>query len=50
MDVSWTTVISTAITTAISSTISSATMFLTVRYLGKIAERIERKSSDKPDK
>jgi uncharacterized membrane protein YdjX (TVP38/TMEM64 family) len=49
MEVSWTTVISMAITTAISSTISSATMFLTMRYLGKIAERIEHKA-DKPDK
>lgn len=40
MEISWTTIISMAINTAISS----ATMFLTMRYLGKLTERLEKKN------
>jgi hypothetical protein len=40
LDINWTTIISTAVTTAINS----ATMFLTMRYLGKLTDKLESKN------
>lgn len=41
MALSWTTIISSIIT----ASINGATMFLTVRYLGKMIEHIEKKTT-----
>jgi len=45
MDINWTFIISTCITSAFSS----ATTMLTMRYLGKMVDRIEGKKDDKKE-